>query len=219
MADVDAAYCKLARLFHPDAHHEAPLLDLQSQIEAVFVRLAEARRVLGDPALRARYEQGLAAAEVRRDTPPAMPALAAAGVETHPATEALEAAEERFAKGKYWDAITLLEACVEHAEGRERQKARVLLAQCYLKNPRWRRNAEEELIAAVRENAGDVEAYYHLGVLYRDGNLPSRAAAMFRRCLELKPRHAAAQAALAALPPGEHAAATVDSGFFKKLLG
>src|SRR5262249_55502363 len=53
-AEVEAAYCKLAKLFHPDAHHEAPLLDLQAQIEAVFVRLAEARRVLADPTLRAR---------------------------------------------------------------------------------------------------------------------------------------------------------------------
>ena len=46
----------------------------------------------------------------------------------------------------------------------------------------------------------DVEAYFMLGNVYKRRGLRSRADAMFRRVLDLAPRHAGAAAALATPP-------------------
>ncbi len=129
--------------------------------------------------------------------------------------EALAAAEEAFGRGGYWDAIQHAQAAVQSSRGRLRQRARVLLARCYLKNPQWRQMAEEELKAAISEDPGNADAYFFLGTLYKGVGLGGRAAAMLRKALELKPRHAEAQAELATLP----AEPAARSGLLKKLLG
>lgn len=219
-ADVKAAYSRLARRYHPDVHHQPVLSDVRTEIEAVFARISAAHKVLSDPQTRAVYEGSLLVAglgpgpepgeRAPETSAPDDPAARAARVE-----EALREAEQTFGEGKYWDAIRLAEEAAQLGRGRLRQQARVVLARCYLKNPNWRKRAEEELVGAIREDAENPEAYFLLGTIYKEAQLPGRAAAMFRKTLELRPRHVAAQAELDSIGAGARA----DDGFLKKILG
>ena len=195
-ADVKDSYFRLAKRFHPDAHHGESLGDLRDELEAVFIRLGEAYEVLRDARRRADYEQRLgrprAAGEpagpgaVAPARGPAAPDLEA---EARAAEEALRRAAKLYEAEKYWDAIQLLEPAIEALPPKLKTRARVLLARCNLKNPKWVRRAEEALLATTREDPKAVDAWALLGQVYADKGLASRAQSMFRKVLELKPDH------------------------------
>jgi len=126
----------------------------------------------------------------------------------------LQQAEEGFGRGEYWVALQRSQEIAADTQGRIRQRARVLMARCYLKNEKWRSLAEEELKGVLREDPQQVDAYFLLGGLYKDVGLPSRAAAMFRKALELKPKHTAAAAELEALGAEESAKPGLLRKFF-----
>jgi tetratricopeptide (TPR) repeat protein len=90
---------------------------------------------------------------------------------------------------EYWDAIQLLEPVVGRAQGKLRTKGEVLLARCYLRNPKWARRAEELLLAVTRRDAGSPDAWALLGGIYADKGMLNRALTMYRKALELRPEH------------------------------
>ena len=199
-AEVKDAYFGLAKRFHPDVHHSASLGDLRDELEVVFIRLGEAYDVLRDPRKRADYE-----ARLRRSKPkPAAEAASGHGAGPEPAPpepprdpeeearlaeEDIRRAAKLFEQEKYWDAIQLLEPAVEAAQGKPRLRARVLLARCYVRNPKWAKSAEATLLAATREEPKAVEPWALLGAIYAEKGLRTRASAMYRKVLELKPDH------------------------------
>ena len=99
---------------------------------------------------------------------------------------------------EYWDAIQLLEPVVNKAQGRLRSRGEILLARCYLKNPRWSRRAEETLIAVTRRDPGAPDAWALLGGIYAAKGMQNRALNMYRKTLELRPEHEEAARYLAA---------------------
>lgn len=105
---------------------------------------------------------------------------------------AIRAAEKLLAQEKYWDVIQAIEPHLPEAKGRLKQRAQLLIAQAYLKNPNWVKKAEEELQQVVQADAANVEAYLLLGGIYKASGLKARALAMFRKALELKPDSEAA---------------------------
>ena len=101
---------------------------------------------------------------------------------------------------KYWDAIQLLQGTIPRIHGRIlRDKAQVLLARAYLKNPNWGHRAEELLQKVVTENPQNGEALFILGTVYEARGLKSRAEVMYRKALEVRPLHREAAARLKAL--------------------
>jgi cytochrome c-type biogenesis protein CcmH/NrfG len=116
-------------------------------------------------------------------------------------------AQRLMGEEKYWDAIQLLEEAIPRLEATASRRARVLLARAYMKNPKWRHRAEEVLGQVVREAPDAPEPYLVLGELYRGAQLRARAAAMYRKALQLSPRNEEALNALRAIdaedrPPG-----------------
>jgi hypothetical protein len=223
-AQVKEAYFRLAKRFHPDVHHDVALGDLRDKLEAVFIRLGEAYEVLRNARTRASYEEGLAFRAARApDSGSAAPGASAApappppdpAAEQRAAEEAIRRAEKLYEQEKYWDAIQALEPVVEVVEGRARQRGQVLLARAYLKNPKWVKKAEEVLLVVAHDDPQNVEAPFILGTLYRDSQLPSRAQAMFRKVLELKPDHEEARAELGGAPPPS--ASGAKGGLIRKL--
>jgi len=202
---VKEAYFRLARTFHPDVHHGASLGDLRDKLEAVFIRLGEAYEVLRSATSRASYEARLGFAQApgavpQAPEPPAPPPDPAE--EARKAEEAIRQAEKLYEKEKYWDAIQQLEPAVPVVQGRMKQRGHIALARCYLKNPMWAKRAEEELLAAAREDPKSIDAHFILGNIYKERGLNSRALSMFRKVLELKPDHEEALVLVArAAPP------------------
>jgi hypothetical protein len=138
------------------------------------------------------------------ETPaPGRPARSAA--ETPPAADpprvlpdaVVSSAQRHFENGKYWDAIQQLEPILPRTEGTTRVNARMLLAQSYLKNPKWTKRAEETLLELLRESPGHVPAHLLLGELYRASGLVARARSAYQKVLALQPDHEAAARTLA----------------------
>ncbi len=166
-AEIRLAYARLARILHPDAVLDPSLAGLRGLREAAFVQLGQAVETLRSPGFR-QYaaEKALAPGRVRRRAagaatppPPTVAAPEAASQSTRPAPVPvvsepatppvdpevlLRAARQHFEAERYWDAIQVLEPLLPHAEGATRTQARLLLAQAYIKNPRWRKRAERD---------------------------------------------------------------------------
>jgi tetratricopeptide (TPR) repeat protein len=224
--EVKAAYFRLAKRFHPDAHHrEAVLEDIKDKLETIFIRLGEAHE-----ALRNRRTRPRSVPTRKARVPAASPPVTAAGPGPAPATidpaeqlqrdtAALRRAETLVEEEKYWDVIQLLEGVVPRLTGRPRQRARMALGRAYLKNPNWVREGEELVRQVVAEDPKHTAAYLLLGHLYKERGLKARAASMLRKAVELDPENEAARVALATLavdvpPPVEE-----SGGILKKLFG
>jgi len=217
-SDVRLAYARLARILHPDGCHGLDLEDLREQRDAVFYRVSHAYRTLSSPESRAAYQRELGQRRppARRAAPtppppapavpPPPPAPAAAPrpqpapapplepppagprVET-PVEEAIGRAEQLIAERMFWEAIQQVEPLIHRVEGPLRTRARMALAQASVRNPKWLRRAEEQLQAVLREDPRHIEAYLLLASIYRTEGLPTRAAALYRKILEIEPDH------------------------------
>jgi tetratricopeptide (TPR) repeat protein len=223
---VKEAYFRMAKRFHPDAHHDAALSDLRDKLEAVFIKLGDAYEVLRNPRIRASYERQLdakvprpeAAAPPPPPTPSEQPPAVDPAQERREAEDAIRKAARSVAAEKYWEAIQLLEPAIGRVEGKVRQNGRILLARSYMKNPNWVKQGEELLLAVSQEDPKNIEALMLLGNLYKNGGLRSRAISTFRKVLDLKPDHEDALGALTELTPEEPEPGP-SGGFIKKIFG
>ena len=224
-AQVKEAYFKLARRFHPDAHHDKSMADLRDKLEAVFIRLGQAYEVLRNPKSRTAYEEDLAsrmprAAKAAAPAPePVKPPPPDPAAEAKAAQLSLRQAEKLFEAEKYFDAIQMVEPALDRLESKSKARARLLLGRAYAKNPNWIHQAEEHLKAAVESDPKSVDALLALAGIYRDHGLKSRAVAMYRKVMDLKPDHEDAIRALAALNPEDAPPPEEKGGLLKKLFG
>jgi Tfp pilus assembly protein PilF len=94
----------------------------------------------------------------------------------------------------------------------------MLLAQSYVKNPKWRKRAEEGLLELVRELPQYLPAHLLLADIYRSSGLAARARATYQKVLALQPENETAARALAELepPPPEPPPAGGLRGMFKR---
>jgi tetratricopeptide (TPR) repeat protein len=114
--------------------------------------------------------------------------------------ESIHRAERLVNDGKFWDAIQLLQVAIRRMYGKkQKEKAHVLLAKAYIKNPNWLKRGEELLHLVLQENPQNAEAHFALGILYKESGMNSRAVTMLRKALELNPQHKQAQAELSSL--------------------
>ena len=214
--EVKDAYFRLARPYHPDAALDPSLEDLRDKRSAVFIRLGEAYETLRNPTSRKRYEtafpprRGPRRPEPRRARglrPPTPAPRRSRPRRAAGRPRSFAKAQRLMGEEKYWDAIQLLEGAIPQLEATASRRARVMLARAYMKNPKWRHRAEEVLGQVVREAPEAPEPYLVLGELYRGAQLRARAAAMYRKALQLSPRNEEALNALRAIdaedrPPG-----------------
>jgi len=192
-ADVTAAWGRRFNGFRLARADEA-LRDLRPQIEEILARLTDAAHVLSDPGRRNAYESALVvaglgsglAAQVESEAP----------LDLSLVDEVLDRAEGELGEGRYWDALQVVESLPGDLSGRQSRRAAMLRARAYARNPKWQRQAEEQLKSVLRDEPANADACFLLGEVLQSIGLPTRAEAMFRRTLELKPRHAGARAAL-----------------------
>jgi curved DNA-binding protein CbpA len=190
-AEIREAYYRLARRFHPDAHHEATLHDMRGRLEDIFVRLGEAYEVLRNWHLRASYERkvGHSRPEYPSDSDPEARAKRA--------ESDIAKAADSLARDRAWEAIRLLESALPHASGRTRSRGRILLASVYSRSVYWAKQAEDLLRSAQREDPLYAEAHLALARLYASQGLTVRAVSAAKRALELAPASTEARSFLA----------------------
>ena len=224
-AEIHAAFVRLAKLYHPDAHHSPEMVDLKDKLEALFWRVTEAYRVLFQEPLRVTHApEGPSPRPSASVPPPAAPSVApppppapaappplVSEEDIKRGEEILDQAAEAVAGGRALAALSLVHQILPQTQGRLRRRARVLSAQALLQSE-GRRAAEEELKAALQEDRGNFDAHYLLGTIYKAGGANALAAASFHRVLDLQPRHAEALAALAELEGGREAEKPKASG-------
>jgi tetratricopeptide (TPR) repeat protein len=204
--EIQAAFVRLAKLYHPDGHHEPELADLKDKLEALFTRVTEAHRTLsqaeaGEPREKPKAPKAPAPPATAAPSPPA-PAVVEPAADPGNIDESLERGRQSLGAGRYWETLAIVDEVLRSATGRSRRRARVLKAEGLLKTDGGRRAAEEELKTALGEDAGNAEAHVLLGTIYKGGGAHALAAASFRRALDLQPRNAQALAELGSLGAG-----------------
>jgi hypothetical protein len=206
--EARAAYQKLTRRFHPDAVGSLPG-EQAARVHAIFMRVSEAYNALraSAPVRRsAPVASGVAspatapaasAAPAASRREPARPAPAASDPEAE-LREAQAALAERP-----WEALAAAERLLGRGDGTLRQQARLLKARAQLRNPLTWRAGEQELREILHDSPTFTDAILVLGSFYKDRGLQARAASMFRKVLEMEPRHRRALDELKDLPLAE----------------
>ena len=183
---IDQAYEALARSFHPDRYRQRPEEDRRLAQE-IFERLAEAHRVLHDPARRKAYEAKL---ERQRPSEQATISSQPSGpVPTGAAKEIYDAGMQHLRANRHREAVEAF-----------RQAARMLPDQADFRaalgwalfreapaDARAGRAARAELLRAIQLDPKNHRARDYLGHLYAQSGQADLAIAEFEKLLELDP--------------------------------
>jgi serine/threonine protein kinase/curved DNA-binding protein CbpA len=203
--EIKKGYYAMAKKYHPDRHHHPHLREVQGLLEELFAKVTVAYQELSDPASRRRYDgarqqKARAASEAAGDS-------GATGATPYTVPNEV-VAERHFQQGymhfermEYFDAIQCLRECVRMIPGEPRYHK--LLARALSKNPRWRKEAEEHFMVALKANEFDLECLLGLAENYEAAGLASRASSTYERVLAYDPDNSVAREKLRGKPPAK----------------
>jgi curved DNA-binding protein CbpA len=171
-AEVNAAYMRAVRQYHPDRLAAAGLRDLHAQAERVMARMGEASGVLRDPKQRAEY---VAIRAGNKDNPPAMSILEA--------EKAFQVGETLLRKGDYAKAMEAFGESIKINPAEAQYRA--YLAWARFDDPRARKDlvARESLSViqqAVTEQPRFARGFFWIGQLWKHLNDTNQAEKAFR---------------------------------------
>jgi curved DNA-binding protein CbpA len=191
------AYHELARRYHPDRFQsEQHGTEVKRDADRLFTFITAAHRTLSDAAARAEYDRSRLTRESRVEA-----ALQARGahLENQKMAETLFRAGRRaLAQKDHEKAITHLKECVWLCPEVATYRRHLAAAQSEI--PRFRKEAEQHLLAAIRLDEMNAESYLLLGKLYLNINLPRKAEQQFHMALQWDPGNRQAEGLLAQLP-------------------
>jgi curved DNA-binding protein CbpA len=183
--DIRHEYYGLAKKFHPDKFTRE---ELKAKAEKVFAHITEAYSTLTNDEGRRKYDEDQA---IRKRTPAQEKKVEGGDI---PLMN-FRHGKDMFDRGKFGEAIPFLQnACDQDPSKAEYL---LLLAQAQSRNPRWKKDAEENFLKAAERDPTNAEIYAHLGSLYSKGGLHSKARDMFKKALQWDPANEEAQAGLA----------------------
>jgi curved DNA-binding protein CbpA len=187
--EVRRVYYALARKLHPDKFRKEAI---KAKAEKAFARITEAYSTLVNPELRQKYnEEAAAHAGNRSDNRPADT--------TEIARQNYRHGREHLEHGRLAEALSSLQnACDQDPTRAEYFE---LLGTTQARNPRLRKQAEENLQKAIEISPTSASAYAMLGSLYERAGLQDRAKEMYRRALQWDPENALAKKALGGEQP------------------
>ena len=208
--EIKKAYYKMAKKYHPDRHHSPHLHDVHGQLEELFVKTTQAYQKLSDPLGRRRYDASLRTEAPRGEATSGASGMplgnAAAPSMPEGPTPQEKMAAMQFQEGRrhfmemhYFDAIQCLRESVRLAP--HKGQYHKLLAQALIKNPHWRKEAEEHFHEALKTNQFDAECFAGLGEIYDGEGMKSRAIKMYQQALNYDPSNEFAQEKLDAHKP------------------
>jgi curved DNA-binding protein CbpA len=189
--EVRRAYYALARKFHPDKFRKE---EIKAKAEKSFARITEAYSTLVNADLRQKYnEEAAAHAGHRNDN--------RAADTTEIARQNFRHGREHLEHGRLAEALSSLQnACDQDPTRAEYFE---LLGTTQARNPRLRKQAEENLQKAIEISPTRANAYAMLGSLYERAGTTDRAREMYRRALQWDPENELARKALEGETPGK----------------
>ena len=182
-SEIRHAYYSLAKRLHPDKFAEE---ETKHRAEKLFAAITEAYATLSKPESRQEYDQALQPA-----------------AKTGPETSSTDLARQNFLHGKAHlersemsRALSFFEHAVEQDPSREEYRRYLAITQS--RNPRLRREAEQNFIKAIHLNPTCAENYAQLGLLYRKLGQTARGDEFLQKALGWDPSN---ETALQALHP------------------
>ncbi|MGH9462267.1 MAG: DUF4388 domain-containing protein [Vicinamibacteria bacterium] len=209
--ELKKAYYAMAKRYHPDRHHSPFLHDVHGQLEELFLKVQQAYQKLSDPLSRRRYDSSLRTEAPRGEVPstgpppgaPTTPGNAAPAEAQRPTDKMAEAqyreGKRHFTEMRFFDAIQCLREAVRLAP--EKGHYHKLLAQALVKNPHWKKEAEEHFQKALESDQFDPEVFVGLGEIYEAAGMSSRAQKMFAQALNYDPSNEIAREKVEANKP------------------
>ncbi len=183
-SEIRHAYYSLAKRLHPDKFAEE---ETKHRAEKLFAAITEAYATLSKPESRQEYDQ----------------VLQPAAAKTGPETSSTDLARQNFLHGKAHlersemsRALSFFEHAVEQDPSREEYRRYLAITQS--RNPRLRREAEQNFIKAIELNPTCAENYALLGLLYRKLGQIARGDELLQKALGWDPSN---ETALQALHP------------------
>jgi serine/threonine protein kinase/tetratricopeptide (TPR) repeat protein len=185
--DIKKGYYAMARKYHPDRHHLPHMRDVQGLLDEIFAKVTAAYEELSDPGSRRRYDgarhqKARATAETSRET--ATPVSSTLPPEVI-AERHYQQGYGHFERTEYFDAIQCLRESVRMVPGEPRYHK--LLARALSRNPKWRKEAEQHFLVALKADEFDIECLLGLAENYENENLRIRATKMYEKILAYDP--------------------------------
>jgi curved DNA-binding protein CbpA len=207
--EIKRAYYALAKKYHPDHYFRSDTGELKKSLGTIFSVLTQAFDTLKVPATRASYDARIlreAGGGEEKSTPAQASSVKEASIQ--------KLAELNYRQGRghfdhqdYWSAIEAFRQSVRLEPRNARY--RYWLAMSLIKNPKWRREAEEHLLEAIKLEQFNPSHYVGLALLYKESGMLKRAESQLRQALQVAPGDKSAQNALIELT---HSKATESTG-------
>ncbi|MDQ3256379.1 MAG: DnaJ domain-containing protein [Acidobacteriota bacterium] len=222
--EIKRAYYALAKRFHPDRFHQETADGQRARIESAFAKISQAYEALSDTNKRTAYDHKLntqsktlatspTPSRIASDaspksspeaTPQTAPKIAPHAADNGPPPRAEQSFQKGVAALNQGD-HNLAAQCFDEAARLMPQQSRyrAYYGRALAANPRTRRQAETELLAAIKLDSGNMAYRVMLAELYRDIGLHRRAVNELESALTINPQFAAARTMLDALKKAE----------------
>ncbi|MCI0658645.1 MAG: DnaJ domain-containing protein [Acidobacteria bacterium] len=181
-SEIRHAYYTLAKRLHPDKFADE---QTKARAEKLFAAITEAYATLSRAENRQEYDKNI------------QPVVAKGASEA----SAAQVARQNFLHGKahlekneMTKALSFFEHAVEQEPGREEYRRYLALVQS--RNPRLRKEAEQNFLKAIELNPTFAENYAQLGLLYRKMGQTARGDEFLQRALSWDPSNETAEEAL-----------------------
>jgi curved DNA-binding protein CbpA len=187
-SEVKQAYFKLARKYHPDLFSRNLSTEIKNKIDDIFDKITKSYHTLSDDNKKQGYNKKL-------DSP-----------KKGSKKDLEKRAEVKFRQGKtlynqarYKEAQVLLEEAVRMNQNKGNYL--LLLAMSQSRIRLYKRKAVENFKKAIKLQPWSPDAYFGLGMLYKNEGMPTLASNQFKKALNVDPDNKAALKELGIIDP------------------
>jgi curved DNA-binding protein CbpA len=187
-SEVKQAYFKLARKYHPDLFSRNLSTEIKNKIDDIFDKITKSYYTLSDDNKKQEYNKKL-------DSP-----------KKGSKKDLEKRAEVKFRQGKtlynqarYKEAQVLLEEAIRMNQNKGNYL--LLLAMSQSRIRLYKRKAVENFKKAIKLQPWSPDAYFGLGMLYKNEGMPTLASNQFKKALNVDPDNKAALKELGIIDP------------------
>ncbi len=181
-ADIEAAYHRLAKLYHPDQQFREGMASAKDELGELFGKVTEAYKILSDDSRR--WEYDLSLSSMGSGEPKPRPATAK---DPAKAREAFAKGIDSFRDRDFESATVHFKEATRHDSTNATYLSHLALA--LLQRPRREAEAEEAMLEALRLEPKNADHHANLGLLYQKTGIKDKAKESFEAALKIDPEN------------------------------